>query len=767
MTVTAENADGDTKFGASRRAQDGRSDADFLFDANVLSSLRTLTAWFAALMLAFAFLDPWVLRGADRAAVTAVSMTAVIIAVLLALISLWLRLRPPPTRWASAVAFIVGSIGLVRATSYVIANPRLIQVQLLLTLIIAAGCIFLSRSWFVTFITFATIIWYATAYKSDPSIDWHSNSLVTASAVAIAAVVFVIRRRSVVALMSARELDRLASAELAGRVLRGELLARVSSRFLALPEDGLDEAAENILRELGETVGVDHAFLCRVDDHPLRTSVIHEWAAPGRTLRKTQVQNVPLDVQPWFCRQFLAGEVTQVSDATLLPDGARVEREILASLGTRAFLASPLLREHERPWGYLGFVQDTGPREWSVDDVNLIRTIGAILLSALDRQRAERAVRRSEERFRRLFEAELIGMFFADMYGNITETNDSFLKITGFEPGDLPLKSEGLTPPEWRGHDEAALLRLFKEGIDRPREKEFFHKDGHRIPILIGGAVMTYDRGESVFFILDLTDQKRAEQKIHQLNSELERTARLGVMGEMAAGLAHEVHQPLAAISNYATGARERLARGRLSEDDLDHVFAEIAEQCGCAGSVIRNIREFVSNRNPVSRPVDLNAVARECLRLLRFEIRQREVVIHADLAEPLPLVLTDRTQMSQVLINLMLNGLQAMEGTAQPRTLSVKTCQADGAVLVEVADTGCGIEPDVESRLFDQFFTTKPDGLGMGLPISRSIVESHGGRLELANTGASGSTFVLRLPAASGQEASDLSRSPHDAAMS
>ncbi len=766
MSVTAKHSDGASTIGTSDPSENDLEEAAFSFDSIVLSSLRPLTAWFAALMFLFGLLDPWLLSETKREWVTAVSRTAMIIAALLALMSVWLRLRPPPTKWASAVAMIVGCLGLVRALSYVLASPTVFQIQLLMTLIISAGCIFLSRSWFTTFVIFATVMWYAVAYKRAPSVEWIETSHVAVSAVAIASVVFVIRRRSVRTLMSARELDRKASAELAGRVTRGELLARVSSRFLTSPEDGIDEATEITLRELGNTVGVDHAFLCRVDDSPLRTSVVHEWAAPGRALRKAEVQNVPLEIQPWFCRQFLAGEITHVPDAALLPDDARVEREILAALGTRAFLASPLLREHARPWGYLGFVQDTGPREWSVDDVNLIRTIGAILLSALDRQRAEKAVRRSEERFRRLFEAELIGMFFADMYGNITEANGSFLRITGLEPTDLPLTSDALTPPEWRRHDEASLLRLLKDGIDRPWEKEFLHKDGHHIPILIGGAVMTYDRGECVYFILDLSDQKRAEQKIHQLSAELERTARLGVMGEMAAGLAHEVHQPLAAISNYATGARERLAR-TADDDALDQVFAEIAEQCGRAGSVIRNIREFVRNRNPVTRPVDLNAVVRDCLRLLRFEVLRRDVVIHSELDEELPPVLTDVTQLSQVLLNLMLNGLQAMEGTVQPRKLSVKTSQADEVVLVEIGDSGCGIAPDVETRLFDQFFTTKPDGLGMGLPISRSIMESHGGRLELSNTGASGTTFVLRLPAASGQDVSDLWRSPHDAAMS
>ena len=733
--------------GAALRDRHHPTELGFSFDEIVLSSLRPLTAWFAALMLAFAFLDPWILSETAPDVARAVSLTTFVIAALLAIISVWLRVRPQPIHRANVIAFVVGCLGLARSVSYLLARPTVIHSQPIFLLIIAAGCVFLSRSWFVTFFIFATSIWYGLAIQRAPKVEWIATSHLTLSAIGLAAVVFVIRRRSVIALIAARELDRLASTELAGRVLRGELLARVSSRFLTLPEDGLDDAIELTLRELGETVGVDHTFLCRVDDNPLRTSVVHEWASLGRELRKPEVQNVPLEIQPWFCRHFLAGEVTQVPDVALLPDDARVEKQILESLGTRAFLATPLLRENERPWGYLGLVQDSAPREWSVDDVNMIRTIGAIILSALDRQRAERAVRRSEERFRRLFESELIGMFFADMYGNITEANGSFLKITGLEAADLPMRSDDLTPPEWRHQDEAALMRLFKQGIDPPWEKEFFHKDGHRIPILIGGAVMTYDRGECVFFILDLTDQKRAEQKIHQLNAELQRTSRLGVMGEMAAGLAHEVHQPLAAISNYATGARERLVRGRLSPDALDEVFAEISEQCGRAGSVIRNIREFVRNRIPVSRPVDVNSVVRDCLRMLRFEIRQRDVAVQVDLSEDLPFVLTDVTQLSQILLNLMLNGLQAMEATSQHRALSVRTLLTGDMVTVEISDTGSGIAPDVESRLFDQFFTTKPEGLGMGLPISRSIAESLGGKLELIATSAQGSTFGLHLP--------------------
>jgi PAS domain S-box-containing protein len=736
-------------------------DREFSFDSVVLDSLRTLTAWFAALMLLFAAVDPWMIgeretigRGAsdfagDRFSLTVaeVRLVAVAIAAMLALTRVWLTYRPPSVRWANAIACGVGGLGLARALSYLIASPSIFQVQLLFALIVAAGCVFLSRGWFAAFVSASILVWYATAYAREPAVDWHTTFIVTAIAIGLSSVVLTIRRRSVRALWELRGRDRLESAELSGRVMRGEVLSRISARFAAMSSQGdFEKAATLTLRELGEAIGVDHAFLCRVDDAPLRTSLVHEWAAPNRTPRKAQVQNVPLEIQPWFCRRFLSGEVTEIGNTASLPPEASAEKEILESLGTKAFLAAPLVRERERPWGYMGVAHDSA-KDWSPNEVNLVRIVGDILLSALERQRVDRAVRRSEERFRRLFEAELIGMFFADMYGNITEANGAFLEITGYGSNDLPLRCDRLTPPEWRRHDEAAVLRLLKDGVDRPWEKEFFHRQGHRIPILIGGAVMSYDRSECVSFILDLTEQKRAEQKIQQLNAELERTARLGVMGEMAAGLAHEVHQPLAAITNFAAGARQRLARDRLSDEALDEVLSEIGDQSRRAGTVIQNIRDFVRNRHPVRRSVDLNAAAQECLRLLRFEIRQREVEVQTDLAENLPRILTDVTQLSQVLLNLMLNGLQAMEESPPPRLLSVRTAALGSGVSIEIGDTGTGIPADVQPRLFDQFFTTKPDGLGMGLPIARSITESHGGSLEIARTGSDGTTFVLRFP--------------------
>ena len=729
---------------------------EFEYDTLVLETLRAISAWFAVLMLVFALVDPWLLPGlADSpahrpsgTAIACVSLIAAGIAVLLAGIWAWLRYRPPASRFANAIALGVGVIGLVRVLSYLVASPALFQVQSLVVLIIAMGCILLSGRWLAAFLVVSISVWYAVAYWRAPEIEWHQTSIILCTAVAVAIVVLTVRRRSARSMFKARHLDSRLGQELTARLRLGDALATISTRFLALPPDGMNRAFEVTLSELGETLAADHMFVCRIDREPLRTSVIYEWAAPGVEPKKPMVQQVPLADQVWFCRQLMAGEPANVPDTELLHPEAGPEQASLRRLGAAAFLAVPLIRERETPWGYLGAVNDSRPTEWTADEINLLRIVGDIFLSTVERQRAEKAVRKSESRFRQLFDANIIGVLFADVYGNVTDANDAFFAITGYEATDLPLRLNTLTPPEWRGHDEAAVLRLLKEGVDHPWEKEIFHKDGRRLPVLMGGAVLSHDRGECVSFVLDLTLRKEAEREIQELNAELQRASRLGIMGEMAAGLAHEVHQPLAAIANYASGARRRLANGRLSDDDLRQVFEEVSSQCDRAASVIRNIRNFVQNRHPVRRPVDLNDTIRECLQLLRFDIRQRDVDVETDFAEDLPPVLTDTTQLSQIFLNLILNAVQAMENVQGPRRLNLSTrATAEQLIEVEVKDSGPGVLPEAIDHLFDQFYTTKHGGLGMGLAISRTIAESYSGRLELAHTGPDGTVFVLRLP--------------------
>lgn len=720
---------------------------------SLLDSIRTLTAWFVPILLLFAIVDYQLLPAPqspdDSDVRPIVAGLTVALAVVFAGITSWLRRWPPPLAWANPVTFLIGVCGLFRLLLTCVADPDTDRVLALVAILVGSGCIFFSRAWFAAFSGLAVTAWYAVAYWQHPDEAWSSTWFITLASTVLAYIVLNVRRRMFIEMIAARTLDRRVSDDLSTRVRLGEVLVNISARFLSLPHDEFNRAVESTLRELGHALGADHAFLCRIDRETLRTSIVYEWVASPIDPRKAALRNLVLSDHDWFFQRLLAGEMTNIAadepqQAELTPETALLKR-----LGADAFLAVPVIQGKKTPWGYFGLAQTTRPTSWSTEEANMLHVVGDILLSTMERHVAETRVRLSESRFRSLFDANIIGVFFGSVYGKISDANGAFFEITGYQAADLPLRWDQLTPSEWRSHDEAAILRLLKHGVDHPWEKEFFHRNGSRIPILIGGAILSHRRGEYVAFVLDLRQRNEAERKIQQLNAALERAARIGTMGEMAAGLAHEIHQPIAAIANYANGARNRLSRGRLSDDDLNGAFAEIAVQCERAGSVIRNIRDFVRGLHPERRPVDLNAVVMESLQLTRFDVHQRDVQVETDLAADLPPVLTDPTQLSQVLLNLILNAVQAMDDVAGDRRLVIRTAATeDGLVEAYVRDTGRGIAPENRGRLFDQFFTTKPDGMGLGLPIARSIAEGHGGRLELLYSGSEGSEFVLRLPA-------------------
>ncbi|MGC1272950.1 MAG: ATP-binding protein [Planctomycetaceae bacterium] len=720
---------------------------------SLLDSIRTLTAWFVPVLLLFAVVDYQLLpapQSPEEADVRPiVAGLTVALAVVFAGITIWLRRWPPPLTWANPVTFLIGVCGLFRLVLTCVADPDTDRVLALVAILVGSGCIFFSRVWFAAFAGLAVTAWYTVAYWQHPGATWSSTWFVTLASAVLAYIVLNVRRRMFIEMIAARTLDRRVSDDLSTRVRLGEVLMRTSARFLSLPHDEFNRAVESTLRELGHALGADHAFLCRIDRETLRTAIVYEWVASPVDPRKAALRNLLLSEHDWFFQRLLSGEMTNIAVAGAHQTELTPETALLKRLGADAFLAVPVIQGKKTPWGYFGLAQTSRPTLWSAEEANLLHVVGDILLSTMERHVAETRVRLSEARFRSLFDANIIGVFFGSIYGKISDANGAFFEITGYQAADLPLRWDQLTPSEWRSHDEASILRLLKHGVDHPWEKEFFHKNGSRIPILIGGAVLSHRRGEYVAFVLDLRQRKEDERKIHQLNAALERAARIGTMGEMAAGLAHEVHQPIASIANYANGARKRLDRGRLSDDELNGVFAEVAAQCERAGSVIRNIRDFVRGLHPERRPVDLNVVVMESLKLTRFDVHQREVQIVTDLAADLPPILTDPTQLSQVLLNLVLNAVQAMDDVTGERKLVIRTAVTeDGLVEAYVRDTGHGVAPDDRGRLFDQFFTTKPDGMGLGLPIARSIAEGHGGRLELLHSGPEGSEFVLRLPA-------------------
>lgn len=248
---------------------------------------------------------------------------------------------------------------------------------------------------------------------------------------------------------------------------------------------------------------------------------------------------------------------------------------------------------------------------------------------------------------------------------------------------------------------------------------------------------------------LDITERKQAEEHARTLQNELAHVTRLGTMGEMASGMAHELNQPLAAIITYADACRELVESGRMPTAQVLEVLKTISNQAERAGKIIQRLRRLVRKSEPARTQISVNEAVREAAALLEGEIRNIGARIRLDLAAPPPDIAADVVQIEQVLLNLMRNGIEAMsETSAGERELVVSTRQ-DPAGWVEIAvrDSGRGVSRETANRLFEPFFTTKTEGLGMGLSISRGIVEAHGGRVWLTPNAERGATAHCLLP--------------------
>jgi len=256
---------------------------------------------------------------------------------------------------------------------------------------------------------------------------------------------------------------------------------------------------------------------------------------------------------------------------------------------------------------------------------------------------------------------------------------------------------------------------------------------------------------------LEIAERKRAEQDLLEAKSQLAHVGRLTAMGELTASIAHEINQPLAAIVANADACTRLLAGRTVDMGEVREAVSDIAEAGTRAGEVIARIRAFL-RKTPVADlcRVDLNRVIQEVLDLMRSELERHETSVRCELHPDLPEVQGDRVELQQVILNLVMNGIEAMlPDASRPRLLVIHSRAIErDSVEVTISDSGTGLRPETLSRVFDPFFTTKPNGLGLGLPISRSIVESHGGRLWALEGAGSGAAFRFTLPACSAETA-------------
>jgi PAS domain S-box-containing protein len=369
-----------------------------------------------------------------------------------------------------------------------------------------------------------------------------------------------------------------------------------------------------------------------------------------------------------------------------------------------------------------------------------------------ERQRTHAALQASEERYRTLVETLRDVVFTLDVRGTITYISPAIEPLSGFTPDELIGKRfDEFIHPDDRSEALGSFQRSVAGAIE-PLEFRVHSKLGAvRWVRTLSRVVQRPDGGVELRGVLtDVTARRHAEDEARRRQAELAHVQRVATIGEMTAQIAHEINQPLAAIVNFADGLGLRLSQAGVDRAAMQGVAAQIAAEGRRAAEVIRRLREFARKGAFHSEPSDVNRLVREVAGLLEAEVRRHAVALRLHLNDALDEVWLDRVQIQQVIMNLLRNGLDALvAGVGGERRLTVET-RPDGArgVLVAVRDTGVGLPAEAEDdRIFDAFFTTKPDGLGIGLAISRSIVEAHGGRLWAERNADRGATFYLSLP--------------------
>jgi len=519
----------------------------------------------------------------------------------------------------------------------------------------------------------------------------------------------------------------------------------------------LEKLIDTLMRTAIEHAGAERGLLmlARGDEYQIAAEATsgNDTMAVGPRQPGVTTADLPMSVLHYVLR---------TKESVLLQD-ASAERpfsddEYIRRQQAHSILCLPVLKQATLV-GVIYLENNLAPNVFTPERIVVLKLLASQAAISLENIRLYSELQEREAKVRRLVDSNIVGIFIWDLDGRIIDANDAFLRIVGHDREDLlagRLRWTSMTPPEWLDRDERWWLPELKaSGSLQPFEKEYFRKDGSRAPVLIGLASFKEDARQGVAFVLDLTERKLAEaaaregeQRYREVQTELAHANRIATMGQLSASIAHEINQPITGAVTYADAALRWLRTQPPNVEEVGKALNRIVESGVRAGEVIDRIRALVKKAPPRKDRLKINEVVLEVIALTRGEIEKNRVLVETQLAEDLPTIRGDRVQLQQVILNLVINAIEAMSaGSREARELAISTATADAGVLVTLRDSGPGLPAEGAERLFEAFYTTKSSGLGMGLSICRSIIEAHQGRL-WATSSAQGAVFHFALPA-------------------
>ncbi len=557
----------------------------------------------------------------------------------------------------------------------------------------------------------------------------------------------------------AQDLSALKQAEraLLERSRLERLVSLLSTRFINMPLEELEGGIEDALGELGRFFGVDRAEIYLFSDDGEELNCGYEWCTPSVSRRKHLLQHIPVSRYTEITGRTRRGETVVISRIDDFAAEPRIDRSLFDNWGIRSFLAIPLQIEGKVA-GAVTLICSRKEKIWDESATPLLEICAEMFAHSLERKRFQHVVNKLSSRHELILNAVGDGIYGLDMEGRVTFANRAAARMLGWPQEEIlgrvahDLFHHSKPDGSRYARDRCPIYAVMKDGrMRRAGDEVLWKSNGESFPAEYVSTPIVEKQvpvGAVVLF-RDITERLKIKESNRQHRIELEHAQRLSTVGEMAAGLAHEINQPLLAIASYASACARRLKSGGDSDPTVVAGVEKISAQALYAGDVVKRIRGYARKTHSQPVALDVNTLISEALDFVKGEAGKNKVTIKQDLEPSLPSLYIDAIQLEQVLLNLIRNAIEELEQCEGRRVMEISTRKLTDTVVVSVSDNGGGLNGLSRNDLFEPFKSGKRDGLGLGLSISRSIVMSNGGTMWAAANEPQGLRISFRLPIA------------------